>query len=118
MGFISARELREILDTMRALFQQGFGELRQDFHTIIHQEKEIMSSIDNLNTAVAALTAEVAVVANAVAKFNANIASLTAEIATLNGGANPAIDAAVTQINAETAALAAAVAPPAAPPAA
>lgn len=71
--------------------------------TILSDEDKDMAAIDDLNTAVAALTTEVGVV---VTNMNTLMADLTAALAANN---STAIETAVTGINAQVAALQAAV---------
>lgn len=89
------------------------GQLRRDNQTIlaglnvlIHQGEKLMAQIDDLNTAVAELTAKVSAIAADGAKVDADVTALLATIAA--NPTQPAVDltAAIQAIQAQTASLA------------
>ena len=79
------------------------GQIYSLLNTIISDEGKDMAAIDDLNAAVTSLTTEVGTV---VTEMNTLMADLTAALA---AGNSPAIETAVTNINAQVAALQAAV---------
>jgi hypothetical protein len=74
--------------------------------TLATNEQETMAAIDDLNTAVASLTTEVGTV---VTTMNTLLADLTAALAAAGMNNDPAIETAVSNINAQVSALQAAV---------